>query len=100
MELLFKEQDLVDSVCVYTAAKEYTHPENIDVELTFNPSFGFSAAARIHGQTRTLHEQDMIDAVAYYLRDYHNFDPDRLLVELRLSETEGITASIQVKNLF
>jgi hypothetical protein len=98
MELLFNEQDLVDSVCIYSAAKEHTHPENIDVELAFNPSFGFSATARIHGQTRTLHEQDMIDAVAYYLRDYHNFDQDRLLVDLRCSETEGVTASIQVKN--
>jgi hypothetical protein len=98
MELLFNEQDLVDSVCVYTAAKEYTPPENIDVELAFNPSFGFSATARIHSQARTLHEQDIIDAVAFYLRDYHNFEPDRLLVDLRCSETEGVTASIQVKN--
>ena len=98
MELLFSEQDLVDSICVYTAAKEYTHPENIDVELAFDPSFGFSAMARTQGNTRTLHEQDIIDAVAHYLRDCHNFDPDRLLVDLRLSETEGVTASIQVKN--
>ena len=98
MELLFNEQDLVDSVCVYTAAKEYARPENIDVELAFDPSFGFSATARIQGQTRTLHEQDLIDAVACYLRDYHQFDPNRLLVDLRLSEAEGITASIQVKS--
>jgi hypothetical protein len=98
MELLFNEQDLVDSVCVYTAAKEYTQPENTDVELTFNPSFGFSATARLLGKTRTLQEQDMIDAVAFYLRDYHNFDPDRLLVDLRFNETEGVTASVQVKN--
>lgn len=98
MELLFNEQDLVDSVCVYTASKEFTQPENIDVELAINPSFGFSATARIHGQARTLHEQDLIDAVAYYLHDYHNFDPDRLLVDMRFSEAEGVTASIQVRN--
>ena len=30
MELLLNEQDLVDSVCVYTAAKEYTNPESIE----------------------------------------------------------------------
>jgi hypothetical protein len=98
MELIFNEQDVIDSVCVYTAAKEYTRPENIDVELAFDPSFGFSATARIHGQTRTLHEQELIDSIAFYLRDYHNFDPNQLLVDLRLSEPEGIIASIQVKN--
>jgi hypothetical protein len=97
MELLFNEQDLVDSVCVYTAAKEYTNPESIQADLAFNKSFGFSATANAQGRTRNLNEQDLIDAVAAYLRDYHNFNPDRLQVDLRYTENEGITASIQVK---
>jgi hypothetical protein len=97
MELLFNEQDLVDSVCVYTAAKEYTNPESIDVDLAFNRSFGFSATAKAPGKTSNFNEQDLIDAVSVYLRDYHNFNPDRLLVDLRFTENEGITASIQVK---
>lgn len=98
MELLFNEQDLVDSVCVYTAAQEHTNPENIDVDLAFNPSIGFSATAIAPGRSRNLNEQELIDAVAVYLRDYHNFNPDRLLIDLRFTENEGITASIQVKN--
>lgn len=98
MELLFNEQDLVDSVCVYTAAREYTNPEDVDVDLAFNPSFGFSATANVRGRMRNLNEQDVIDAVAVYLRDYHNFHPDRLQVDLRFTENEGITASILVRN--
>jgi hypothetical protein len=97
MELLFNEQDLVDSVCVYTAAKEYTNPESIEADLVFNPSFGFSATANVRGRIRNLTEQELIDAVAVYLRDYHNFNPDNLLVDLRFTENEGITASIQVR---
>ncbi|MCQ6278511.1 DUF2653 family protein [Bacillus sp. EB600] len=97
MELLFNEQDLVDSVCVYTAAKESNNPESIEADLAYNPSVGFSATANAHGKTRNLNEQDLIDSVAIYLRDYHNFNPDRLLVDLRYTEKEGITASIQVK---
>ena len=98
MELLLNEQDIVDSVCVYTAAKEYSNPENIDVELAYHPSYGISADARCHGRTRNLNEQDVIDAVAVYLRDYHNFDPNRLLVELSFTEAVGITASVQLKD--
>jgi hypothetical protein len=98
MELRLNEQDLVDSVCVYTAAKEYTNPESIDVELAFNPSFGFSATANVHGRMKNLNEQDVIDAVAVYLRDYHNFHPDRLQIELQFIENEGITASVLVRN--
>lgn len=98
MELFFNEQDLVDSVCVYTAEREYTSPETIDVDLAFNPSLGFSAIANVQGRTRNLNEQDLIDAVAVYLRDYHNFNPDFLFVDLQFIEKEGVTASIQVKN--
>jgi hypothetical protein len=98
VELLLNEQDIVDSVCVYTAAMESTNPENIDVDLAYNPSYGFSAEVLAHRRTRNLTEQDLIDAVAIYLRDYHNFDPHRLLVELRFSENEGIIASVQVKD--
>ncbi|NRD76799.1 DUF2653 family protein [Bacillus sp. BRMEA1] len=97
MELLLSEQDLIDSVCVYAAAKEYTNPESIDVDLAFNPSFGFSATADVRGRFRNLNEQDLIDAVAVYLRDYHNFDPDRLAVDLRYTENVGITASVLVR---
>ncbi|WP_066372263.1 DUF2653 family protein [Neobacillus fumarioli] len=97
MEILFNEQDLIDSVCVYVAAKEYTNPESVEADLMFNPSFGFSAEANIRGRIRNLTEQDLIDAVAVYLRDYHHFNPDHLLVDLRFAEREGITASIQVR---
>ncbi|OIK10759.1 hypothetical protein BIV60_20010 [Bacillus sp. MUM 116] len=97
MELLFNEQDLVDSVCVFTAAKEYTNPESVEADVMFNPSFGFSATANVRGRIRNLSEQELIDAVAVYLRDYHNFTPDRLLVDLRFTENEGIMASIQVR---
>jgi hypothetical protein len=98
MELLFNEQDLVDSVCVFVAAREYTNPEDVEVDLAFNPSFGFSATAITRGRTRNLNEQDLIDSVAVYLRDYHNFNPDQLQVDLQFTENVGITASIKVSN--
>jgi hypothetical protein len=99
VELLLNEQDIVDSACVYTAVMEHTDPENIDVDLAFHPSDGFSATVRVNGRTRNLNEQDLIDAVVVYLRDYHNFDPNRLIVDLRFIENEGITTSVQMKEL-
>jgi hypothetical protein len=97
MELLLNEQDIVDSVCVYTALMEDTHPESIDVDLAFDSPKGFSAVALVHERTRNLNEQDMIDAMTIFLRDYHNFDPSRLFVDLTFSENEGITASVKIK---
>ncbi|MFC7392077.1 DUF2653 family protein [Scopulibacillus cellulosilyticus] len=100
MELLFNEQDIVDSVCVYTAEEEDANPEQVEVDLEFNPSSGFAATAIVHGRTIRLNEQDVIDAVAVYLRDYHQFIPESLLIELSFSEKEQFTASIQVRNQY
>lgn len=95
MELLFNEQDVIDSVCVEVAARENVRPENVDVDLEFNPSYGFAANARYRGMfERRLNEQELIDAVAFYLREWHNFNPDQLKVDLRFNQQEGISASI------
>lgn len=99
MELIFNEQDLVDSICVYTAEQEYTNPENIQVDLVFHPTAGFSATASAPAGTRKLNEQDVIDAITVYLRDYHNFNPDLLFVDLQFKQKEQITASIQVRSV-
>ncbi|MDQ0198668.1 DUF2653 family protein [Neobacillus ginsengisoli] len=98
MELIFNEQDLVDSVCVYTSVREKARPEQVEADLEFNPDFGFAATALVYGRQVRLNEQDVIDAVSIYLRDYHQFHPDRLLVNLSFSEAEGFSASIQVRN--
>jgi hypothetical protein len=99
MELLFNEQDLVDSVCVYSAAKNYTSPKSINACLTFHADLGFSATASTLDIINNLNEEELINAVTIYLRDCHNFNPDRLFVDLQFSKNEGITASVQVKGL-
>jgi hypothetical protein len=97
MEIRFNEQDLIDSVCVYTAEQQNMDPEHVEVDLEFNQSYGVAATAMVHGRTIRYNEQDVIDAVAVYLQSYHNFAPDQLLVDLTFQESEGIAASILVR---
>lgn len=97
MEIQFNEQDLVDSVCVLTAQRENMAPEQVEVDLKFQPSIGISASALAAGRSFSFLEQDVIDAVAVYLSEYHQFIPESLLIQLSFSEEEGFTASIQVK---
>jgi hypothetical protein len=98
MELLFNEQDVVDSVCVFTAIRENARPEQVDVDLEFHPSHGFAATADLYGRKIRYNEQDVIDAIAVYLRDYHQFIPEDLQVDLSFSDGVGITASIKIRN--
>ncbi|CAK8581808.1 MULTISPECIES: DUF2653 family protein [Priestia] len=96
MEVLFNEQDIVDSICIYIALKERIEPQQVEVDLEFHPSLGFAASTLALGRTARLHEQDIIDAVAVYLQDYHQFVANHLQVNLSFSEKNGFTSSIQV----
>lgn len=100
MELLFNEQDVVDSVCVYTANREYANPQDVDVDLQFNKNNGFAASVVTNGKKeRYLNEQEIIDDVAEYLQEYHNFIAERIMVDLRFSDMDGIHASIRISNV-
>jgi hypothetical protein len=101
MKLLFNEEDLTDSVCVFAALQYDKDLEQIEAELFHDTEKGFSAAASVdNGQYKyPLSEQDIIDGVAIYLRDYHNFDPKRLVIELFFDEGQGYSAEIEQESL-
>ncbi|WP_018130269.1 DUF2653 family protein [Effusibacillus pohliae] len=99
MKLCFNEQDLIDSVCVFTAWRYEKRPEQVQAELFYEEGKGFSATASVDNglYKYPISEQDLIDGVAIYLRDYHNFDPQRLLIELFFEEGKGFSAEIEVR---
>ncbi|WP_027415961.1 DUF2653 family protein [Aneurinibacillus terranovensis] len=96
MKIHFIEQDVVDACCVFVAKRHFGIPEEVDVDLQFNPGSGFAADARKGYQNIRLTEQDLIDAIAVYLADYHNFIPENLRVSLSFNQQTGIEADIMV----
>lgn len=97
MQLHFNEQDVVDACCVFAAQRINGYPQDIDVDLQFNPTTGFHANARdLRRGFQNIHltEQNIIDGIAMYLADYHNFIPESLKVNLQFNETVGIEAVI------
>jgi hypothetical protein len=104
MKILFDEQDLMDSVHVFIAAKhnrgyvEGSEPHHVkDVRLFFHEQTGFTASGSIHGFPYSLSQQEVIDAVALYLSSYYSFAADRLLINLSWDEeTRQFSADIVV----
>ncbi|WCK53390.1 DUF2653 family protein [Aneurinibacillus sp. Ricciae_BoGa-3] len=94
MKIHFFEQDVVDACCVFASKRLNCTPEDVDVDLQFNPSSGFAADARRDQQNIRLTEQEIIDGVAVYLADYHQFVPERLKVNLIFNQQTGIEADI------
>jgi hypothetical protein len=95
MLIQFNEQDVVDSVCVYTASHENCDPYDVDVDLSFESS-RFTAQVNYPRGNRVLDDQDLIDAIAIFLRDYHNFEPTTLRIDLTFQEGDGVGATIEV----
>lgn len=96
MQILFNEQDVIDSVCVYVAQEEEIEPDHVDVDLRYNGQVFAEVEFRhfFREHHKDLDEQDVIDAIAVYLRDYHQFDPEQLRINLLFTEDEGIGAKI------
>jgi hypothetical protein len=96
MKILFNEQDLIDSVCVFIANRYNEDIQGIEAELYHEEDKGISAETTVKNdrKTYTLSEQDIIDAAAIYLDEYHNFDPIQLSIELIYDEDKGISAII------
>jgi hypothetical protein len=96
MKILFNEQDVIDSACLFIANKYNEDVQDIEAELHHEEDRGISAVTTVKKdrKTYTLSEQDIIDAAAIYLEDYHNFDPVQLSVELTYNEDKGISAVI------
>jgi hypothetical protein len=94
LKIHFFEQDVVDACCVFASRRLNCTPEDVDVDLQFNPSFGFAADARRGHQNIRLTEQEIIDGIAIYLAEYHQFNPDQLKVNLMFNQETGIEADI------
>jgi hypothetical protein len=99
MKILFNEQDIIDSACVFAAKKYNEVIENIKAELHHEEGKGISAILNIQSDQKIhqLSEQDIIDATAIYLDEYHNFDPNQLLIELLFEEEKGFFAEIETQ---
>jgi hypothetical protein len=99
MNIHFTEQDVIDACCVFAAQRVNGDPQDMDVDVQFNPTNGFQADAKdVRKGLENIHltQQNMIDGIATYLAEYHNFIPDRLRVDLQFNEQTGIEAEIMV----
>ncbi|CAM2862709.1 DUF2653 domain-containing protein [Paenibacillus sediminis] len=98
MKILFNEQDVINSVCVFTAERYNEVIRNLEAELLFEESRGiYATASTINGhRIYEITEQDIVDGTAIYLDKYHNFDPNTLSIELFFDQDNGVSAVIEV----
>jgi hypothetical protein len=97
MKIIFNEQDLIDSTCVFGASTYNEVIEDIQAELHHEDGKGITATLHAPKSQKSyqLSEQDIIDAAAIYLETYHHFDPNQLVIQLFYEEETGFSAEIE-----
>jgi hypothetical protein len=92
--MIISEQDIINSLCVYTARKKQVRPEEVEVELMYDEDYGFSAESWVNGRKQVLITANIIEALRLWLDEFLNMDPFAAAIELKLDDEQGIIAYI------
>lgn len=92
-QLVISEQDVINAVCVYTAAKRQIKPDEVEVELMHDEDYGFSAEVYVADRKQVLITANLIEALRLWLDEYLGRDP-YAPIKLILDDEEGIIALV------
>lgn len=93
-KLIISEQDIINSLCIYTAGKKQVRPEEVEIELMYDDDYGFSAESWVNGRKQVLIKVNIIEALRLWLDEVLNIDPFAAAIELKLDDEQGIIAYI------
>lgn len=93
--LKLSEQEIINSLCIYQAAKREVTPESVEIELMYDDDYGFSAEAHVNGRSQILITANIIEALRFYIEHQLNMDPFAAAIELELDDDEGIIAYVR-----
>ncbi|AKP46983.1 MULTISPECIES: YxcD family protein [Bacillus] len=92
--LKLSEQEIINAVCVYVAAKANVRPEDVITELLYDDDTGFGAEGEIAGVLHPLTEPQLIEAIRGWIKSEYQIDPYAAGIQLKLDDHEGIIAMI------
>ena len=94
-EIMLPEQDIINALCLYIAAKRQVTPEEVEIELMYDDDYGFSAEAHVNGRQQILITANIIEALRFWVEHELNMDPFAAALELELDDEEGIIAYVR-----
>jgi hypothetical protein len=96
MNILLREQDVIDACCVFLSARSGRPVEEMQVDLHFDEEKGIWGEARVGYQNEFLAELDVIDAIAVYLSETRQINPSDVLIDLFYEDPSGFGATVEV----
>jgi hypothetical protein len=90
--MLLQEQDIMNAICLHMAERKQIKPEQVEVELMWDETLGFSAEVSAEGRNQFLVEANMLEAIERYL--YTQYDLRVFRNQIRLQVDEEMTAYV------
>jgi hypothetical protein len=88
------EQDIMNAICLHMAFRKQIRPEQVEVQLEWDDSLGFSAEVTAEGRSQYLVEANMLEAIERYLYTEQGMRVFRDQIRLQLEDE--ITAWVHV----
>lgn len=67
MALRLSQQEIMNAICLHMAERRRLQPTDIEVELSWDEQYGYSAEAFYEGRSQILVEANMLEAIDRYV---------------------------------
>lgn len=90
-KIIFSEQEIINAICLYIAAKKALKPAEVETELLYDDDYDFSAEVYTNGRKQVLIEANLIEALRTYIAQEMGGDPYAASLRMSYEEGQGIS---------
>ncbi|MBH5317817.1 YxcD family protein [Paenibacillus sp. GSMTC-2017] len=81
--------EIINAVCIHIAERRGVQPTDVEVQLSWDEEYGYTAELWVSGRSQYLIESNLLEAIEQYMFSYYNRRVFRSDIRLGLNEDEG-----------
>lgn len=81
--------EIINAVCLHTAQRRGIQPTDVEVQLSWDEEYGFTAEMWVQGRSQYLIEANLLEAIEQYMWSQYNRRVFRSDIKLDASEETG-----------
>ena len=81
--------EIINAVCFHTAGRRSLQPTDVEVQLSWDEEYGYTAEMWVQGRSQYLIEANLLEAIEQYMFSHHNIRAFRSDIKLGLDEDAG-----------
>lgn len=81
--------EIINAVCLHTAQRRGIQPSDVEVQLSWDEEYGYTAEMWVQGRSQYLIEANLLEAIEQYMFSQYNVRAFRSDITLGLDEDAG-----------